>query len=167
MVLSRDELIASLQNEVRILLHLIDKIEPEARDYRPTPRQRSVEDLVRYLSMMGPTIVRYGLANPPELAIWTEGEEAAAARSFEECVAEIRTHVALYQSLLGGVSDAQFRGSFTDWEGKATTRGAFIVNLVLCGCAAYRTQLFLYLKAFGQEQLTSSNLWTGVDAQPA
>jgi hypothetical protein len=27
---------------------------------------------------------------------------------------------------------------------------AFIVNQVLCGCAAYRTQLFLYLKACGR-----------------
>ncbi len=48
--------------------------------------------------------------------------------------------------------------------GNKTSRGAFIVNTVLCGCAAYRTQLFLYLKACGREELNTMNLWAGVDA---
>ena len=37
------------------------------------------------------------------------------------------------------------------------------MNLVLCGCAAYRTQLFLYLKACGREELGTMNLWAGTD----
>jgi hypothetical protein len=41
MVLTKSELIASLQKEVRILLHLVTKIDPAALEYRPTPQQRS------------------------------------------------------------------------------------------------------------------------------
>jgi hypothetical protein len=41
MVLTKSELIASLQNESRILLHLAGKVEPQMRDYRPTQKQRS------------------------------------------------------------------------------------------------------------------------------
>ena len=48
--------------------------------------------------------------------------------------------------------------------GNKTTRGAFLVNLVLCGYAAYRTQLFVYLKACGRDELGTMNLWAGVDA---
>jgi hypothetical protein len=40
------------------------------------------------------------------------------------------------------------------------------VNLVLSGHAAYRTQLFLYLKACGREELSTYNLWGGMDAPP-
>ena len=47
---------------------------------------------------------------------------------------------------------------------KRDARGAFIVNNVLCGCAAYRTQLFLYLKACGREELSTWDLWAGMDA---
>ena len=47
--------------------------------------------------------------------------------------------------------------------GTKTTRGAWLVNLVLCGCAAYRTQLFLYLKACGRDELSTMNLWAGMD----
>jgi hypothetical protein len=167
MVLTRSELIASLQTEVRILLHLAGKVNDSSIDYRPTPKQRSTRELVRYLSFMGPTIVRYALAEPPDVSIWTEGEEAAKARSFEESVAEIGRHAEQYASLLGAVPEAKFREEFIDWEGNKTTVGSFLVNLVIGGCAAYRTQLFLYLKSAGLEHLSSANLWTGADSAPA
>jgi hypothetical protein len=51
--------------------------------------------------------------------------------------------------------------------GRKATRGAFIVNTVLCGYAAYRTQLFLYLKASGREELNTMNLWAGMDPTPS
>ena len=47
MVLTKAELIASLQNEVRILLHLASKIDRAQLDYRPTPKQRSTIELVK------------------------------------------------------------------------------------------------------------------------
>lgn len=45
-----------------------------------------------------------------------------------------------------------------------TSRGAFLTNLVLSGCAAYHMQLFLYLKAASAPALNSSNLWSGADS---
>ena len=51
--------------------------------------------------------------------------------------------------------------------GHPTTRGAFIVKYVLGGHAAYRTQLFLYLKACGHDELATSNLWSGADPPAA
>ena len=57
MVLTKSELIASLQNEVRILLHLAGKIDRSMLDYRPTPKQRSMIELLKYLTVMGPSLV--------------------------------------------------------------------------------------------------------------
>ena len=45
-----------------------------------------------------------------------------------------------------------------------TTKGAFLVNLVIAGHAAYRTQLFCYLKSCGRDELNTMNLWAGMDA---
>ena len=39
-----------------------------------------------------------------------------------------------------------------------------MVNHVIGQCAAYRMQLFLYLKACGREDLNTMNLWVGTDA---
>ena len=46
MVLTKNELIASLQHEVRVLLHLASKIDRSMLDYRPTPKQRSTLELL-------------------------------------------------------------------------------------------------------------------------
>ena len=166
MVLTRAELIASLQNEVRILLHLAGKIDRGKLDYRPTPKQRSTIELLRYLTMMGPSLVQVGKSGRFDPAAWSAGEAAADRLDFDQALAEIATHTHVYATLFDDMADADFRAEIEPF-GEKTSRGAFIVNNVLCGCAAYRTQLFLYLKACGREELTTMNLWAGVDAAPA
>ena len=89
MVLTKPELIASLQSEVRILLHLAGKIDRTMLDYRPTPKQRSTIELLKYLSMMGPTLVQYALADTPDPALWPTAAQAADARDFDQTVAAI------------------------------------------------------------------------------
>jgi hypothetical protein len=165
MVLTKSELIGSLQNEVRILQHLAGKIEPAALDYRPTAKQRSTLELLKYLTIMGPALVRAAQSGTFDVAAWTAAEQAAAARNLDQTLAAIAAHKDEYAALLGGMSDADLRAE-VEMFGSKTSRGAFIVNMVLCGCAAYRTQLFLYLKACGREELSTMNLWGGMDAPP-
>jgi hypothetical protein len=163
MVLSKSELVASLQNEVRILLHLANKIDRKQLDYRPTPKQRSTIELLKYLSVMGPAFVQ-AAKQGFDTAGWTAAKEAADARDFDQTLLAIAAHADAYATLLGDMSDADLRAEIAGFDGSKTTRGAFIVNLVLCGCAAYRTQLFMYLKACGREELSTMNLWAGIDA---
>lgn len=163
MVLTKPELIASLQDEVRILLHLASKIDRAKLDYRPTPKQRSTIELLRYLSMMGPTLVEAAKAGAFDESEWSAAEQEATARTFDQTLAMIGTQTDTYATQLADVSDAELRAEI-EMFGQKTARGAFLVNAVLCGCAAYRMQLFLYLKACGREELNSANLWSGVDA---
>jgi hypothetical protein len=62
-----------------------------------------------------------------------------------------------------GGRNADFRGE-VDFFGAKASRGSHIVFLVVSGHAAYRTQLFLYLKACGRDELNTMNLWGGADA---
>jgi len=165
MALTKDELITSLQNEVRILQHLCTKIEPSMLDYRPTPKQRSTLELLRYLTNMGPELVKGAKSGAFDVESWTKASQAAEARNFAETVKALATHHDLYAALLGPMSEDDFRGT-VNMFGTPMSRGSFIVNLVLSGCAAYRTQIFLYLKACGRDELTTSNLWGGADPQP-
>mgnify|MGYP001572851941 CR=1 FL=1 len=163
MVLTKSELVAALQNEVRILLHLASKVDRAKLNYRPTPKQRSTLELLRYLSMMGPALVRAAKTAEFDLEAWTADEKAAAARDFDQTLAAIAEQTDGYARQLADLSDADLRAE-VEMFGDRSSRGAFLVNLVLCGCAAYRTQLFLYLKACGREELDSMNLWGGIDA---
>jgi hypothetical protein len=166
MVLTKEELIYSLQNEVRILLHLAGKVDRSMLDYRPSPKQRSTIELLRYLSVMGPGLVSAIKSGAFDGAAWGAAVAAAGAKNFDQVLADIGTHGAFYEETLGAFSDADFRGEI-EMFGRKTSRGALIVNMVLCGCAAYRTQLFCYLKACGRDELNTMNLWAGVDAAMA
>jgi hypothetical protein len=166
MVLTNEELIATLRNEVRILLHLTGKVDRSKLDYRPTPTQRSTLELLQYMAIMGPTqiaVIKGGVFNREALgAAWRPAEEAAKMMSFDQAVAAIAKQADEYPRELGEWSDADFR-VMVDMFGTKATRGSMLVNQVICGHAAYRTQLFCYLKSCGRDELNTMNLWAGMD----
>lgn len=162
MVLTKPELIGSLQNEVRVLQHLITKIEPPMVDYRPTPGQRSTIELLRYLNAMGPVLVKSALTGTFDEAAWGAKAAAVADKDLAGVAAELAKQADEYQDLLANVTDEQFRKEIEIFGVKGSA-GSFIVNLVIGGCAAYRTQLFCYLKACGRNELNTMNLWAGID----
>ena len=161
MVLTKEELIASLQNEVRILLHLASKIDRSQLDYRPTPKQRSTLELLRYLTIMGPSLIPAIKTGAFDGAAFGAAQAAANAMNFDQVLASIEKQGKDYAQL-GGWPDADFRGEI-EMFGRKSSRGSLIVNLILCGFAAYRTQLFCYLKACGRDELNTMNLWAGMD----
>jgi hypothetical protein len=169
MVLTKDELIASLDNEVRLLLHLASKVDPGNQDFRPTPKQRSTLELLQYLTMMGPIHARGVLASTFDRAAWgkdwVQGEAAAKTLTLEQVKESIGQQPALFRELFSKLTDADLRAEIEMFGGK-TSRGAMLVRLLLNHYAAYRMQLFLYLKASGREELNTMNLWAGVDHWP-
>jgi len=165
MVLTKDELIGSLKNEVRILLHLAGKIDRKQLDYRPTPKQRSTIDLLRYMTVMGPMIIRGVKAGAFDAPAWQAAVAEADAMNFDQVLGAIAKQSSTYEELLSSFSDADFRSEVDLFgQGQKSSRGSVIVNMALCGCAAYRTQLFCYLKACGRDELNTMNLWAGMDA---
>ena len=167
MVLTREELIASLRNEVRILVHLAGKVDKSMLDYRPTSKQRSTLELLQYMAIMGPTqvaVIKNGVFDRPALsAAWSPAEAAAKAMSFDQAVSAIQKQSDEYARLFSGWTEADFRAEI-DVFGRKSTRGSLLVDQVISGYAAYRTQLFCYLKSCGREELNTLNLWAGVDS---
>jgi hypothetical protein len=166
MVLTTEELLASLQHEVRVLLHLASKVDPAHLDYRPTPGQRSTLELLQYLTIVGPIHARAVMARTFDMDAWRRewrtGEAAAKTMNLDEVKDAIGRQPALYTELVGSRSDADLREGM-EMFGSTASRGSWLVRLVLCHYAAYRMQLFLYLKASGREELNTMNLWVGVD----
>ena len=163
MVLTKPELIALLQKEVRLLLHLTTKIEPDMLDYRPTPKQRSTIELLRYLTTSGPALINYAKGQPMDADAIAEATEAANKRNFEETVAALAALSDLYPQMLADMSDDDLRGEIMWVDGTKISKGQFLVNYVFGQAAQYRLQLFLYLKACGREDLNTMNLWIGAD----
>jgi hypothetical protein len=168
MVLTKDELIAAFQKEIHILNHLIGKVDAAKVDYRPSAKQRSVLELIQYLTVMAPAMsesIKGGDFSREAMgAIWGPRDAASKSMNWEQAVAAIGRQSDEMTRMIGAWTDADFRSEINMF-GNDTTRGAALVNMVLCGYAAYRTQLFLYLKAMGREELNTINLWAGADGQ--
>jgi hypothetical protein len=168
MVLTKDELIAAFQKEVQIFVHLISKVDPAKIDYRPSAKQRSVLELIRYMTIMAPAMtesIKGGdFSNEAMGAIWGARETASKAMNWEQAVAAIGRQSDDMTRCIGAWTDADFRSEINMF-GNSMTRGSALVNMVLSGYAAYRMQLFLYLKAMGREELNTFNLWIGADGQ--
>src|SRR5436309_1805823 len=166
MVLTTTELVETLQQEVRILLHLAGKVEPSMLEHRPTPKQRSTLELLRYMAIMGPTqltVIERGVFDRPTLsAVWSPAEAEAAKMSFDQAVAAIGRQSDEYARRLGAWTESDFRKE-VDMFGRKSSRGLLVIWLIVNGHAAYRTQLFLYLKACGRDALSTMNLWAGAD----
>ena len=101
-----------------------------------------------------------------DVEAWQAATKAAEARDFNQTMAVIAGQKDLYAKELAAMSDADFRSEMDNFDGSKISRGLFIVNLVLGGHVAYRTQLFCYLKACGRDDLGTMNLWRGVDPPP-
>ncbi|HLK64195.1 MAG TPA: hypothetical protein VKU19_12190 [Bryobacteraceae bacterium] len=168
MVLTKAELIDKLQQEVRILLHLISKVNPPDLEYRPTPQQRSVLELLQYLTIFAPIHLRTIVSGKLDLDAWRNewGIEEAAARQrgLEEIKAAIGAQSPLFSNLLEPLTDEDLLLQMEVF-GNQGSRGSWLVSLVLCHFAAYRMQLFLYLKSCGHAELNTLNLWAGMDRQ--
>lgn len=137
-------------------------------DYRPTPKQRSLLELLQYLTIMAPIHLGGVMGKTFDMAAWRaawqSGEAKAAVLSLEEVKEAIAAQDALFTERLERCTDAELREEVEMFGSKAS-RGSMIVALILTHLTAYRMQLFLYLKGSGREELNTMNLWVGVDGK--
>ena len=120
MVLTKAELISLLQKEVRLLLHLTTKIDAAALDYRPTPKQRSTIELLRYLTTSGPALVQYAKGQPMDADAIADATRVANSRDFDDTVAALAALSDQYAEQLADLSDDDLRGEIMWWTAAAS-----------------------------------------------
>src|SRR5258708_17184086 len=134
MVLTKDELISALNGEVRLWLHLASKVDPAKLDFRPTPKQRSLLELLQYMAIMGPIHLHGVLASKFDMDAWRNdwntGEAAAKAMNLEQVKDAIGKQPALFTELLSSCSDADLRAEI-DMFGSRASHRATLGHLVL------------------------------------
>ena len=170
MILTSEELVGLLQRETKIVLHLISKANEADLDYRPTAKQRSVRELIVYLSMFAPVLLETIRLGVLEMGAWRQAwgsaEAAAKQRSVAENAAVIAAAPELFSKVIGAFTEEDLRTPVAMF-GPARSRGELLVWMLVSHYAAYRMQLFLYLKSCGHEELSTMNAWAGVDPAPA
>jgi hypothetical protein len=164
-VITKQQLIDSCLWEIRIIKHLATKIPPGGMHYRPSEHQRSMLDLMQYLT---------ACAIVPGLAAvrgnWDHAEELEKSmglvnqQNFERAMNEQGRQL---KALINGVSSHDFAHKDTamPW-GTPCKLGQGLMDMCLKTLVAYRMQFFLYVKAAGRKDIGPAQCWVGVDPQP-
>ncbi|HEU4952856.1 MAG TPA: hypothetical protein VFT46_12975 [Holophagaceae bacterium] len=165
-MITKDQLAASMLRDCDLILHLHGKLAPEDADHRPSERQRSTLELLRYLSICAAA----GLDCMAH-ADWSRFKghaERAAAMPFEGFPAAMEAQKAAIAAFFAGVSEETLETQEAPLPGGRGTAplGLAIFNGPQKWLAAYKQQLFLYAKACGKPELATANLWAGLDPAP-
>lgn len=164
-MLSKDQFLAMVDDETRILKHLHGKLSSAHAGYRPSPQQRSTLELLRYLSMCGTAAARAMVDNG-----WTAYaaiKERADGMTFEQFPEALDRQSAEIRAILGDLTEADLSDRTATYPtGEVLPLGFALVMSVARWLTAYRMQLFLYAKATDAPDLNTANLWGGRDPQP-
>jgi hypothetical protein len=156
-MITKEDFIASLSKELNIIKHLAEKITNEQLSYRPTDKQRSLQELLHYLSYVFIASVESVVMG--DKSFW-EKHSQTDVPTLEKFGSLIDSQSARINNLLSDLTDEDFKKEVDVWFKE--TRANHLLG-TLKYAAAYKMQLFLYMKQSGTENIGTMNLWVGID----
>lgn len=161
----RDQLLDSMKHEIAIIKHLGSKVSGTMLEYRPSKAQRTMLELLQYLTYCGVNGVYGALDNWKNTAPMMTRHVAAQSLKPAQIAKAMDVQMKGIIALLKNVTDDDLanRKALLPWGTNVKLARALMMVGPEC-LAAYRMQLFLYCKAAGAMKLNSANCWVGVDA---
>jgi len=158
-VFQKEWLAETMAKDCEISIHLFGKIPAELYDWRPTPTQRSVTELLQYLSVCVIAGLR-AMIDPDKgwRDIYAARAAALEPQDFPAAMAEQAREI---RKVVNGLAAEQLAASVPMPWGETVQVGPSILNSAK-RLPSYNMQLFLYLKSNGIV-LSTPNLWRGTD----
>jgi DinB family protein len=161
-MITRDQLVASMRHETKIIQHLATKVPSGRLDWRPTPGQRSTIELLQYLTTCAIVPTKAMIAGN-----WDDAEaleNASKDVTPESFAAAMDRQMQAVEDAIRAIpeKDLLTKPATAPW-GVPTVLGISLVDYCLKPLVAYRMQLFLYAKESGNAALGPANCWVGVD----
>lgn len=156
---TKEEVWNSFANDFRIIKHLAEKVHVDTHGYKPTEKQRTMLELMQYMSIMGSGILNTVLMGDGNtFASYVEQSKSVMGENFIQKMNEQETEM---KETFMKFDDAELAKELSLW-GMTGPKSMFVLNLIKI-VASYKMQLFLYVKASGQHGIGTSNLWAGMD----
>ncbi len=161
-MITKEQYLGILGNEFRIIKHLAEKIKPEQLSHKPTEPQRNMQELMTYLTQIFISGVE-GIVNEDGSAYKKYlgvGEQA----TLENFASMLDKEFAEVEKLINSLSEEDMGTEVNMW-GRNQSKALHLMGM-LSIAAAYKMQLFLYMKQSGTENIGTMNLWAGMDQPP-
>lgn len=152
--------------EIEICKRLYTKIPAHKMDFRPAPETRSVIELLQYLSFAG-TAMLYFWLKEEDLnfsAFWGRLNTTAQQMKNEQFLPIMDDQIETVKNLFDQINEEElFQKDVTyPWGAKARL-GEAIITTSVKWLAAYKLQLFLYLKQCTDQKLGTADAWVLTD----
>ncbi len=161
-MISKDIFIAKLQNEVRIIKHLAAKAtSPELLAFRFSDSQRTTAQWLAYIALVGIAGTKDILADDASgFETFMDDMDNFDIQFFDTIIDKNLTDMV---ALIEQTADEKFAEEKTLFGRFTDTRAGHMFGSVYNWHVAYKTQIFLQLKAAGLTDLGTMNLWGGMD----
>ncbi len=167
--MTKQQILDSIKEENKILSHLFSKLKPEQMQFSPGEKMRTIEELLRYISYTGVSVINWyhnNLNGVEDRDLFKNIVEKAAAMDLNKFPDALEAQYNEIETILKNYSDDDLQTKIVKrFSGQESPLGEAIVNSSLKYLTAYRMQLFLYIK-LSQPELSTYNCWMGIDAPP-
>lgn len=161
---TKENFLNTITHEFAVIKHLAEKIPPHTEGYKPTENQRTTLELLQYLSVV------FGVATKAivtgDMAVFGTDMPAAANTTSENFYEMMDRQETLMAELVSGLNDEEMAMTMNMFNQGEKSKGVYLIEAVMKWIVAYKMQLFLYIKASGNSNIGTSNLWAGVDMPP-
>jgi len=157
----KQQLLQNLQREIFLLKQLAPLIDESDLDFRPTEKMRSTLELMQYVSGVGATMMRWFVKNdltPEEWVKIREYRKGLTRENFKERLDAQMEDIVMYMNMIS--EEDLFKKEVELPSKEKMVLGTAIINVPIKWLAAYRYQLFTYLKMKGKTEISTKKAWT-------
>ncbi|MCB0710727.1 MAG: DinB family protein [Ignavibacteriae bacterium] len=161
----REQLLDAILHELAVCKHLVAKVPEGGFDYRPSEKQRTTIELLRYLATCGIGPIESMVAGDWEH--YSKREETVKEMTAEEFSEVMEKQGEAIREAFTQISDDDFANKIVQAPGAGKLPlGTAIMRTSYAWLVAYRHELFLRAKASGNAAINTANNWGGIDWKP-
>lgn len=159
----KQHLINSIEKEIHICRRLYTKIPTDQMNFRPKEGVRSTLELLQYLSIAGTLMPIYWLSEGEQdfTKFYVANTTASKSMPAEQFPCMMEKQLAKLKDLLNQLTEEDLiqKEITYPWTGGKAALGEGIIATSIKWLAAYKLQLFLFLKLSGDQPLATADAW--------
>jgi len=159
----KQQLLNNIEKEINICRRLYTKLPSGQMNFRPAEGVRSTLELLQYLSIAGTIMPNYWIKKADtDFNTYYEAQgNASKTMPHERFLTVMDEQIITIKELFSQVSEEDlFQKEITyPWNGVKAPLGEAIIATSIKWLAAYKLQLFLFIKLCGDKQLATPDAW--------
>ena len=156
-------LLNNIEKEINICRRLYTKLSPDKMSYTPGEGVRTTLELLQYLSIAGTMMPGYWLQETDTDFGTYYGAKVAASKAMphEQFLTVMDEQIINIKNLFDGISEDDLLNKEVayPWNGVKAPLGEAIIATSIKWLAAYKLQLFLFVKLCADKQLATADAW--------